>query len=58
MNVDPPVGIPIPLESLIRSRQAFGRLTGRLSAFEKATSAVRAVAVDGRDSRRARLRHH
>ena len=57
VNVDRPVGIPIPLESLIRSRQAFGRLAERFCAFEKATSVVRAVAVHGRDSRRARLRH-
>ena len=45
-----------PLSRLIYFRPASPVRPGVLSAFEKATSAVRAAAVDDRDSRHARDR--
>ena len=55
VNVDRPLGIHIPRHILYSSPTASCNLAGRI-VFEKATSAVRAAAVDDHGSHRARGR--
>jgi len=53
VNADSPLGIAIRLHLFVHRRQALSAWLGRTLCIRKTTSAVHAVAVDGRDSHRA-----